>query len=170
MQGPSTPRASLSVQLSKGEESSSLLRSHKKSDVLRKCARDIVSFSLSSTSVSRTPQPICSTSILLLFAMRPKFVPLAGSQGHCEFCKLLPMGDHLCSYAPSSCTCSKRSRILLRTLNTIPLNPLRLKYVFHSPGTRKQLRALAGYLDGPLESEVISDWWIVSEKNIYTIW
>lgn len=102
--------------------------------------------------------------------MRPKLVTLAGPQDHCEFCKLLPLGDHLCSYAPSSCTCSKRSTILLRTLSTVSLNPLRLKYVFHRPSTREQLRALVGYLDGPLEAEVISDWWVGSEKRVYTIW
>ena len=101
-----------------------------------------------------------------LFAMRPKLVVLAVSQDNCEFCKLLPLDGHVCSYAPSSCTCSKRSTILLRTLGTVSLNPLRLKYVLHRPSTREQLRALAGYLDGPLEAEVISDWWVGSEKRV----
>lgn len=146
-----------------------LLLSQKNVDVLRICTSGNVSFSLSFMFfVSRIPPPICILS--MLFAMRPKLVTLVGSEGHCEFCKLLPLGDHLCSYAPSSCTCSKRSRILLRTLNTIPLNPLRLKYVFHRPSTREQLRALAAYLDGPLEAEVISDWWVEPEKRMYAIW
>ena len=32
------------------------------------------------------------------------------------------------------------------------------------------MRALAGYLDGPLEAEVINDWWDGSEKRMHTIW
>ena len=118
--------------------------------------------------VSKLPQSILLTSLLL--AMWPKLVVPARSQDHCEFCRLLPLGDHLCSYAPSSCTCSKRSTILLRTVSTVSLNPLHLKHVFHRPSSREQLRALVRYLDGPLEAEVISEWWVGPEKRVYTIW
>ena len=95
---------------------------------------------------------------------------LPDSQDHCEFCRLLPTNGRLCSDAPSSCTCSKRSGILLWTLSTVALSPLRLKYVLHRPSTREQIRALGRYLDGPLETEVISEWWVGPKEQVYTIW
>ena len=106
----------------------------------------------------------------LLPAMRPKYVTLTGSQDHCEFCKLLPLRDCLCSYPPLSCTCSKRSKILLRTLSNISRNPLRLKTALHRPSARERIRSLARYLNGPLETEVINDWWAGSEQNHYTVY
>lgn len=98
--------------------------------------------------------------------MWAKSVTLNVSQDHCEFCKLLPLRDHHGSYAPSSCTCSKRSKLLLRTLSYVAVSPLVLKHALHRPSLQEQIRLLAGYLDGPLESEVINDWWVGSEEKL----
>lgn len=98
--------------------------------------------------------------------MREKLVTLSVTQDHCEFCKLLPLRNHHCSYAPSSCTCSKRSKTLLRTLSYVAFNPLLLKHALHRPSLQEQIRVLARYLDGPLESEVINDWWVGSEDKL----
>ena len=45
----------------------------------------------------------------------------------------------------------------MQALNMVSLNPLRLKSLLYRPSTRQQLRALSGYLEGPLEVEVIND-------------
>lgn len=60
--------------------------------------------------------------------------------------------------------------VLLRTLSTLSLSPLRLKYVLHRPNTRERMSALVGYLDGPLEKEVICEWWVGAERRAYTVW
>lgn len=139
----------------------------------RSNVRDIESFLLScifTCVVVRQQDCQLQLRLFCLLSMRPRHVRPSGSQDHCEFCKLLPLPDCLCCYPPSSCTCSKRSKVLLQTLSNVSRNPMLLKYALHRPSTRDRLRSLIGYLDGPLETEVINDWWTGPEKNIYTVW